>query len=79
LATERAKFIRKYGVRPDDVAAYELRNGVKGVVGKYEFQKKRAGERGIEWLFDLKGWMEVWEGKIAKRGRWSKGALHVQA
>jgi hypothetical protein len=66
---ELEKFAHKYGMRLDDVRAYELRNGVDGVVAKYERQREGAGERGIEWLFDLKGWLEVWEGKIAKRGR----------
>jgi hypothetical protein len=42
---------------------------VDGVVRKYELQKRGSKERGIEWLFDLQGWMDVWEGKIAKRGR----------
>jgi hypothetical protein len=67
--TEDERFAKKYGVRRIDVSNYELRNGVDNVVGKYEFQRTRARLRGIEWLFDLKGWMEVWDGKIAKRGR----------
>jgi hypothetical protein len=52
-----------------DVQAYELKNGVKGVVRKFELQRAGSRERGIEWLFDLKSWLEVWDGKIAKRGR----------
>jgi hypothetical protein len=56
-------------MRLDYVRAYELRNGVDGVAGKYERQREGAKERGIEWLFDLKSWLEVWDGKIARRGR----------
>lgn len=67
--TPDQKFAQAYGIRKADVLEYEARNGVEGVVRKYEFQMRRAGERGIEWLFDLRSWMEVWDGKIAKRGR----------
>jgi hypothetical protein len=52
-----------------DVREYEMRNGVASVVRKYENQRIGARERKIEWLFDLKSWLEVWEGKISKRGR----------
>ena len=43
------------------------------VFAKYEKQKMRARARGIEWLFSLRDWMVVWEGKIAKRGRGLRG------
>lgn len=63
------KFAAKYGMRLCDVHEYETRNGVVGVVRKYENQREGARERKIEWLFDLKSWLEVWDGKISKRGR----------
>lgn len=62
-------FARRYGVRLCDVVIYEKRNGVERVAAKYEQQREHAKKRGIEWLFDLNGWMAVWDGKIAKRGR----------
>lgn len=62
-------FARKYGMRLCDVREYEMRNGVDHVTRKYENQRIAARKRQIEWLFDLKSWLDVWDGKIAKRGR----------
>lgn len=56
-------------VSADAIRAYELRNGIEDVKGKYNKQRKGAWKRGIKWLFNMKSWMEVWDGKIAKRGR----------
>jgi hypothetical protein len=68
-----SKFAAKYGVRRDVVRAFELRNGRDGAAQDYERQRKAAKKRGIEWLFDLNSWMEVWEGKYAKRARGLRG------
>jgi hypothetical protein len=62
-------FARKYEVSIDDVQEYEDRNGVRDVVRKYEQQRHAARCRKIEWLFNLREWMDIWDGKIAKRGR----------
>lgn len=63
------KFLRKYGIGLAEVRDYEERNGVTGLVERYERQRHSAQCRKIEWLFDLPSWMAIWDGKIAKRGR----------
>ena len=67
--SEAERFALKYGVRLEFVRAFEERNGVENVLKKFLKQRRSARHRGIEWLFDLKSWLEVWEGKLAKRGK----------
>jgi hypothetical protein len=69
IPSDPQKFAAKYGVPLSDVLDYEQRNGVTGTVKRYENQRRMAGLRKIEWLFDLRGWLEIWDGKIAKRGK----------
>jgi hypothetical protein len=56
-------------VSADNIRAYELRNGIEDLKGKYHRARKASWQRRIEWLFNMKTWMEVWDGKISKRGR----------